>query len=304
MASLTWKNAGRSALSGREISIVALMISFPVMGLDQFLRTASGRFSAQPFGQVEHWVTDSLIMLPLFAVGVWAADRIAGLARLGGVGTARRADVLKRAVLVALLAALAQVPAWFVVNKSDNPATTQPLVAPQAHNGGDVYWVAPWVVIALVCVCLAAAAVWIAQVIGRGITTSRGAAAFTFVALLVPLLAVAALFAWGLHQAAYRAYASQVYYTSAPAAITRHSHVFSAVSGDGRLESSPVTAAPFAFAYQAAHALQDGLAGQAAGLPVAVIALLWVARGVGGTNQYHPANTDADTDADTKGGVI
>jgi hypothetical protein len=282
------------------------MISFPVVGLDLFLRTASGRFSAQPYAQLGSWITDSLMMLPLFAIGVWAGDRIASVA---GLGTARRADVLKRAVTVTLFAALAQVPVWFLVNKYDNPATAQPLVAPQAHDSGDVYWVAPWVVPTLVCACLVPAAVWAARAIGRGITTRtattrtaagspgtrapwppRAAAVLTYAGLLVPLLAVAALFAWALHQAAGHAYASQVYYTSAPPAVPRHSHVFSAAR-EARSVSSRVTAAPFALAYQAAHALQDGLAGQAAGLPVVVIALLRVARGSQNRNQSQPTDT-------------
>lgn len=302
MPSLAWKiPAGGTRLSGRDISVVALIISFPVIGLDQFLRTASGRFSAQPYVQVGHWLTDALIVLPLFAIGVWAGDRIAGLA---GLGTARRADVLKRAAIVTLLAAVAQVPAWFVVNKSDNPVTAQPLVFPQAHDSGDVYWVAPWVVLTLVCACLAPAAIWAARTIGRGITSriaarhgaplSRSAAALTHAALLVPLLAMTLLLAWALHQAAERAYASQVYYTVA-APAPQHSHVYSAVRTASPPAGSPVTAAPFAVAYQAAHALQDGLAGQAVGFPVAVIALLWVTRGLDNRNQHHPA--------DTQGGV-
>jgi hypothetical protein len=289
---------------------MALMISFPVIGLDQFLRTASGQLSAQPYTQVEHWVADSLIMLPLFAFGIWAGDRITTLA---GVGAARRADLLKRALVITLFAALAQVPAWFVVDKSDNPVTAQPLVAPQAHDSGDVYWVAPWVVIALVCVCLAPVAVWVARAVARAADrrmtsrrmTSRAAgrlqtgpdrarAAVTQAALLVPLLAAATLGAWALHQAAARAYASQVYYTTASPAITRHSHVFSAARAARAAARGAEGAggAPFAFVYQAAHALQDGLAGQAVGLPVAVFALLWVARAPDERNQHQPADTE------------
>lgn len=293
MPSLTWRTpVAGTTLGGREISAVALMISFPVMGLDQFLRTASGRFTAQPYAEVWRWLTDSLIMLPLFAIGVWAGDRIAELA---GLGTARRADVLKRALVITLFAALAQVPAWFAVNKSVDPVTAQPLVAPQAHDSGDVYWVASWVIVTLVCVCLAPAAVWAARAICRRLTsrvTSRVAAAFTQAALLVPLLAGAALGAWALHQAAARAYASQVYYTSGPPALTRHSRALSATADDSHPKSAPVTAAPFAFLYQAAHALQDGLAGQALGLPVAAIALLRFGRELDDRSQHQPADTE------------
>lgn len=300
----TWRNSARDCwLGGREITALALMVSFPVMALDLFLRTTSGKFSAQPYVQVGHWLTDSLVMLPLFAVGVWAGDRIACLA---GLGTGRRPDVLKRALLITLLAAVAQVPAWFVVNKSDNPATAQPLVPPFAHDSGDVYWVAPWVVIALVCVCLAPVAIWAARTAGRGFPSRvavrrpgpslpRGAGVARG-ALLVLLLAATPVLAWVLHQAADRAYGSQVYYTSATTVVTRHSAVLSAAARMARRPaSSPVTAAPYAVVYQAAHALQDGLAGQAAGLPVVVIGLLRITRGLDGRNQHHPE--------DTKGGV-
>lgn len=283
-------------LSGGEITVIALMISFPAIGLDLVLRAAAGSLSTQPYVLVGHWLTDSLIMLPLFALGVWAGDRIASLAWLG---TARRADVLKRALVITLFAALAQAPAWFVVNRSDNPVSAQPLIAPTAHDSGDVYGVAAWVIITLVCVCLAPAAVWAGEAIGRRIRTRvaagrpgtrqrAGATAVTQAALLVPLLAVTALIAWALHQAAGHAYASQVYYTSAAPVIARHSHVLSAASGAGRPAGSPVTAAPNAFLYQAAHALQDGLAGQALGLPVAAIALLRIVRGPNDRNQHQP----------------
>jgi hypothetical protein len=251
MPSLARKNAVRLGLSGREISVIALAISFPVTGLDLVLRAAPGSLSTQPYELAGRWLTDSLIMLPLFAIGVWAADVITGVA---GLGTSRRADLRQRALVISLLAAVAQVPAWFVVNKSVDPVTAQPLVPPQAHDGGDVYWVPP--------------------------------------ALIVPLLGVAVLLAWALHQAAERAYPSQVYYTSAPAAVTRHSRVLPAGRQASRPKASPVTAAPFAYLYQAAHALQDGLAGQAAGLPAAVIALLRVTRRPDDPNHHQPADTE------------
>jgi hypothetical protein len=51
-----------------------------------------------------------------------------------------------------------------------------------------------------------------------------------------------------------------------------------------------VSSAPYAFAYQAAHALQDGLAGQAAGLPVAAIVLLRGTRRPDSRHQHQPAD--------------
>jgi hypothetical protein len=246
-------------LDGHSIVTTALLISFPVIGLDQFLRTAAARFPADPPAAVGHWLTDSLIALPLFAASVWAADRIAGRA---GLGIADRADLMRRALLIALFAALAMAPVWFVLNQLDNPVLAQPLVFPHAQDSGDVYSVAPAVIIALACVCLIPAAAWAGSVLTRGATVA------TRTAVLLVAVAAGLAFACLLHQAAVRGYASQVYYTPANAPAPG-----STAAPD---TAAPNTAAPYAFAYQAAHALQDGLAGQAAGLPVAAAALLWV----------------------------
>jgi hypothetical protein len=295
LSSACRKPVGAVVLSGRDISIMALMISFPVMGLDEFLRTVPAKFSAQPYVEVQHWLTGSLMALPLFAFGIWAGDRLGALA---GLGTARRADVLKRALVIALLGALTLVPVWFAADKSDDPVTAQPLVFPHAQDSGDVYWAAPWVISALVCVCLVPVAAWAAHRISGSITSRlatrvpRGAASFTRAAVLVALLAAVPVLAWLLYQAAGRAYASQMYYTSATSPVPPRSHVFSDGTRRVRVPASPpVTAAPFAVVYQAAHALQDGLAGQAAGLPVAAMALSRITRGMDGRNQHHPADT-------------
>ena len=259
MRALACRNSvDRVMLDGHSIVTAALLISFPVIGLDQFLRTAAARFPADPPAAVGHWLTDSLIALPLFAASVWAADRVAGRA---GLGIAGRADLVRRALLIALFAALAMAPVWFVLNQLDNPVLAQPLVFPHAQDSGDVYSVAPAVIIALACVCLIPAAAW------AGSALTRGAAVATRTAVLLVAVAAGLAFACLLHQAAVRGYPSQVYYAPAnpPGAAAPGA-------------AAPDTAAPYAFAYQAAHALQDGLAGQAAGLPVAAVALLWVTR--------------------------
>jgi hypothetical protein len=250
MRSLAWKKPARPAtLTGHDILIMALMASFPVIGLDQFLRTAPAKFSEQPVIQVQHWLSDSLMALPLFAVGIWAGDLIA---RRAGLDTRHP---VKRALLISLLTALAMSLAWFQIDRTTNPVTTQPLVFPHAQDSGDVYWVAPGVIVALCCVCLVPAAIWAARALARG--------ALARAAMLMLLVAAAPLCAWLLHQAAEHAYSSQVYYTSA-ALSSRHG---------SRLPAGAAAAAPFAFAYQAAHALQDGLAGQAVGFPVTIIAV-------------------------------
>jgi hypothetical protein len=105
------------------------------------------------------------------------------------------------------------------------------------------------------------------------------------------LVAGAAVLAWLLHQAAQRAYASQVNNTSTLLFVRVHSHAFFGGGHASRVSAeTPVTSAPFAFAYQVAHALQDGLAGQAAGYPAAIM-VLWRARGPRRRDQRQQADT-------------
>jgi hypothetical protein len=254
-----------SRLGGREIINLALLLSFPVIGLDQFLRTPPAQFTAAPAQQVQHWVTDSLMMLPLFAAGVWAGDRI--LSRAAARTPARPAPApVKRALVIVLSVALALIPVWFERNKTDTMAQSQALVTPHSHGGDDVYWVGSLVILALVCVCLVPVAAWAARAVTGRLSAHPWARTSVFVLLVAAAPAAAAL----LHNAAEHAYASQVNYTSALLSAPARSHVY---SGGGRTGHVPVTAAPFAFVHQTSHALQDGLAGQAAGLPVASIAL-------------------------------
>jgi hypothetical protein len=261
---------GLPILNGREIIHLALLLSFPAIALDEFLRTPVAQFAAQPALQLQHWVTESLMTIPLFVVGIWAGDRIAGRA---GLGAADRSAIFKRALLIAASAAVALMPLWYERNKTDG------------------------LVQALVCVCLIPAAGWgvhgIASRLKRGLAARRTARRATRRvqglggALLVVVLAAAAgpALAWLLHNAAEPAYASQVNYTSALLAAPVHSHAFfgghgpHTTTGATGATGGPVTAAPFAFAHQIAHAFQDGLVGQAAGLPAVVTALMWHARG-------------------------
>jgi len=301
MASLTRVDSVDSPmLSGHDILVMAVLVSFPVIGLDQFLRAPPSKVSEQAAVQIQNWLADSLLAVPLFAVGIWAGDRIA---RRAGLGTARPVDAAKRAMIITLLAAMALTPVWFRIDRSDNPVTAQPLIAPHAQDSGDVYWVPRWVVVTLVCACLAPAAVWAGRSLSRRLRARlpRGAATVTCVALLVPLAAVPVL-AWLLHQAAAHAYSSRVYYApGTPVAAPVRSGALAAATRGARSHPSPavtaaprpaahVNSAPYAFAYQAAHALQDGLAGQVAGLPVAAIVLLRGTRRPDNRYQHQPAD--------------
>jgi CDP-diglyceride synthetase len=270
-------------LSGRELINLALLLSFPAVALEEFLRSPVAQFAAQPVLQLEHWVTESLMTVPLFVIGVWAGDRIAGRA---GLGVADRPAAFKRALLIMLFAAVALMPVWFERNKTDGLVQTQALVTPHSHGSVDVYWVGSAVILALACVCLVPAAAWAGDAIASRLKrrpaarpeapgTSPRAPGLGGALILVAGAAAGAALAWLLHDAAEPAYASQVNYTGALLAVPVHSHAFFGGHAPHTVSGLPVTAAPFAFAHQIAHAFQDGLVGQAAGLPVAVAALLW-----------------------------
>jgi hypothetical protein len=236
--------------------VLALLLSISVIGLDQFLRVSPAQFAAQPGTEIQHWIADSLMATPLFAVGILVGEWIAGRARLEA---ANRVDVLKRAMLITLVTALVLAPAWFQVDRTDNPVSAQPLVFPHAHDSGDVYWVTSPVIVALACVCLLPAAAWAGHRLAtRVISATRAPQVASTARAITVILFVAAVpvLAWLLHQASVQAYASRVYYTGPVS------------------PGHPSAAAPFALGYQAAHALQDGLVGQAAGLAVTVAALL------------------------------
>jgi len=286
-------------LSGREIINLALLLSFPAVALDEFLRSPAAQFETQPVLQLEHWATESLMTIPLFVIGIWAGDRIAS--RMG-LGTVSRPAIFWRALLMALCAAIAIMPVWYERDKTDGLVHAQALVTPHSHGSVDVYWVGSAVILALVCVCLvpatASAGYGIARRMDRR-TAARRAAPVTarrvlgLGGALVLVFAAAAgpVLAWLLHNAAEPAYASQVSYTSALLSVPAHSHAFFGGPHPHVATGAQVTAAPFAVAHQIAHAFQDGLVGQAAGLPVAVTALLW--KGTAALKSTAAAHTSA-----------
>jgi hypothetical protein len=280
----------RPALAeGPDLVPLTVIISFAVTGLCQFLRTTPAQFTAHPVAAAGHWAADSLFTLPLVAAGVWAGDRIAARA---GIGLATLSGIGKRALLIVLLVAVALIPLWFERTRTDPLARAQALVTPHSRGSIDVYWVPGGVLVALVCVCLAPAAFWAGRGIAGRLRAARPGGGL-LAAVAVPLVLVAAVpaAAWWLQHTAEYAYASQVDNTSALLAVHVHSHAFFGTVHRSRATGPLATAAPLAFVYRFAHALQDGLAGQAAGFPAAVIALLWGTRQTRGHGRYQQAAT-------------
>src|SRR5689334_17069677 len=203
---------------------LALILSFPVTALDQLLRTTPAQFLAQPVTQTQHWVTGSLMTLPLFAAGAWAGGWIADRA---GIGAASRQDLAKRAVLAALLSAVALIPLWFERNKVDSQIHSQALVTPHSHGSVDLYWVGSGVIVALVCASLLPVAIWAGHgIAGRVAAWLPRPGALVRVPVLVLLVAAAAVLAWLLQRVASHAYASQVNNTSALLSAHIPSHAF------------------------------------------------------------------------------
>jgi hypothetical protein len=72
LAALSPRARAPAAPFRQNTLLVALVIVFPVIGLEQFLHTTTLEFQRQPFYEGLHWLSDSLLALPLAALA--AAD--------------------------------------------------------------------------------------------------------------------------------------------------------------------------------------------------------------------------------------
>lgn len=96
--------------------LLALLLDFPTIGLEQLLHTSNQGLFAQPLYQVLHWLSDGLLALPLALFAVWGGRQVA--ARLG-VGASNPADLVLRAGLIGVLFAVVLVPAAAVHGEAD-----------------------------------------------------------------------------------------------------------------------------------------------------------------------------------------
>jgi hypothetical protein len=126
---------------------LALLLVFPTIGLEQLLHTGDQALSSLPLYEVLHWLSDSLLALPLAVLAVWAGRRLA--VRLG-LGSASLSDLVARASLIAILFALTLVPGAALHDVADSlthahatlsihnhvpsvvPESTEPTVADEA----------------------------------------------------------------------------------------------------------------------------------------------------------------------------
>jgi hypothetical protein len=278
-------SAARDRFSAQKTLPLALLLSFLVVGLDQFLQTAPAQFSASPLLQLLRWLSDGLMAFPLFAVGVWTGHRAADRLRLA---VDSRADCVQRALLIAAALAVVLIPGWFAYNALANATGGANFSSGHEHGGaaGTItkYWVSGSTVYALLLAPLVVAVLLAAYQMAARVRFRLPAAADRLArgSLIAVLAAGVPTLAWFLHQAANRAASSQVYNTASVQLVHIHSHQFFAADKGAHLPppGPPVTAAPFAFAYQVARAFEDAVVGQLIALPVLVLVLLWAARGL------------------------
>jgi hypothetical protein len=108
---------------------LAAPLAFSVIGFEQLLHT--GPDVALPVYEVLHWVSDSLMALPLAMLAIWAASRIASRRR---IGRKRQSDLFARACLIALLFAVLLVPGGFIHEQIDT-LTHHKAISLHTHAG-------------------------------------------------------------------------------------------------------------------------------------------------------------------------
>ena len=109
--------------------LMAVLLAFGVVGWEQVLHTGPG---GPPFYQVLHWLSDSLLALPLGLAAVWLGTR---LASRQGAPRKRRSDTLARACLIAIVFAVLLVPGGVVHEQIDSPTHAHAAISVHTHGG-------------------------------------------------------------------------------------------------------------------------------------------------------------------------
>jgi hypothetical protein len=117
--------------SGHNTLLVAAVIAFPVIGLEQILHTSIFELQAQPMYEALHWLSDSLLALPLAVAAVWTGHRLA--ARLD-IGVGSVSDMFTRACMIALLLALLLVPGEALHEQADRLTHTHTALGFHSHT--------------------------------------------------------------------------------------------------------------------------------------------------------------------------
>lgn len=274
-------SAGTRSYASGSIVPLTIVICCAVTGLDQLLHTTPAALSASPLTQAVHWAGDVVLAVPFVAVALWASGWLGG--RLG-ISMTGASGVFAQASLITLVLAVLLVPAWFAhyaVN-SLAPAPTDPTAGASAAHAGHEHgaapppaasWVGNSVLYLLMSVPLAAAAASIGMRVASRTTARLAVESDAVVRAAVSVGAIALGLVAGLFLLVVASQASGlVHYANGLIVVHAHhgTHAHLATITD-------VVVLP-RFGYQLASAAQDGLAGQAIGLPVTFVGLLWLTR--------------------------
>jgi hypothetical protein len=120
----------RSAAGGSNSTLLmALPLVLGVVGFEQLLHTGPG---GPPVYQALHWLSDSLMALPLGLAAVWLGSRLA--LRLAP-GRQRTGDPLARACLIAIVFAVLLVPGGMVHEQFDTLTQAHRAISAHTHGG-------------------------------------------------------------------------------------------------------------------------------------------------------------------------
>jgi hypothetical protein len=108
---------------------MAALLSFGVVGWEQLLHTGPG---GPPLYQALHWVSDSLLALPLALAAIWVGSRLAGRRR---TARPRRADALARACLIAIVFAVLLIPGGIAHEWIDTLTKSHAAISVHTHGG-------------------------------------------------------------------------------------------------------------------------------------------------------------------------
>jgi hypothetical protein len=113
---------------------LALLIALPVVGLEQIRHTSPTALAAFPVYEALHWLSDSLLALPLAVIAVWAGGWIA---RRAGHDRAALPDVVLHAAFIALVFALVLVPGAVLHEEADRLTHAHAALAIHTHGVAD-----------------------------------------------------------------------------------------------------------------------------------------------------------------------
>jgi hypothetical protein len=135
LASLRARARAPTVSLGHNTLLVALVIVFPVIGLEQILHTSTLALRAQPVYETLHWLSDSLLAVPLVVAAVWTGQWLA--ARLQ-IGYSTVSDIFTRACIIALLLALWLVPGEALHEQADRLTHTHVALGFHSHTSTTV----------------------------------------------------------------------------------------------------------------------------------------------------------------------